>query len=187
MVALLFVLVALGSLANSVEMRDHDRQLQKVSASLRRVLTATSGCSQDALDADCNPLRVGRPPAGFKLDFVGEEGMLSAGFSPTNGFGFKLDFVGEEGMLAAGFRPTDGFVFEEADDVNVDAFDEGDIAAFDGSFAGFSSFNAWLRAVNDWLARVGPNFDWTDFGNRNAIRDGLVGDDPEEPSADFIA
>jgi len=118
--------------------------------------------------------------------------MLSAGFRPTAADVDpdtidRLDFVGEEGMSPAGFRPTNGLVFEEADDVNVDAFDEGDIAAFDGSFAGFSSFSAWLRAVNDWLARVGPNFDWTDFGNRNAIRDGLVGDDPEETSADFIA
>jgi len=173
MVTLLFVIVALGSLANSMEVRDHDNQLHKVSASLRRLLTGASGSS-----------------AGFKRDFVGEEGvvyegMLPAGFRPTaadvdpdtvdrldfegmlpvNGEAFdKLDFVAEEGMLSAGFRPTaadvdpdtvdrpDGFVFEETDDVNVDAFD--------------------------------------DFGNGNAIRDGWVGDDPEgdaaeDPNFDF--
>jgi len=174
MVTLLFVLVALGSLANSVEVRDHDNQLHKVSASLRRLLTGASGSS-----------------AGFKRDFVGEEGvvyegMLPAGFRPTaadvdpdtvdrldfegmnvNGVFEKQDFVGEEGTV--GFRPTaaeeypdtvdrldlvgeEGLLLEEADDVNVDAFD--------------------------------------DFGNGNAIRDGWVGDDPEadpaeDPNFDF--
>jgi len=137
MVALLFVLVALGSLANSVEVRDHDNQLHKVSASLRRILTAASGSS-----------------AGFKLNFVGEEGMLPAGFRPTNDNADtfdRLDFVGEEGMLPAGFRPN-GFGFEEADDVNVDAFDDfgnrADFVAaedpnFDFGFPGMHYDCAW--------------------------------------------
>jgi len=161
----LFMLVALGSLANSVEVRDHDNQLHKVSASLRRLLTGASGSSagfkRDFVGEE------GMLPAGFRptaadvngeafdrLDFVGEEGMLSAGFRPTaadvdpdtlDTFD-RLDFVGEEGMLPAGFRPANGLVFEEADDVDVDAFD--------------------------------------DFGNRNAISHGWVGDDPEDIAAE---
>jgi len=160
MVTLLFVIVALGSFANSVEVRDNDNQLHKVSASLRRLLTGASGSS-----------------AGFeyKKDFVGEEGvvyegMLPSWFRPTaadvdpdtvdrldfegmnvNGVFEKQDFVGEEGMLGAGFRPTaaeeypdtvdrldlvdeEGMLLEEADDVNVDAFDD---FGFPGMHNGF--------------------------------------------------
>jgi len=141
MVALLFVLVALGSLANSVEVRDHDNQLHKVSASLRRILdgvrtvprhiTATSGSSarseRDFVGG------VGMLPLGFndnedtfgnedtfdRLDF-GEERMLPLGFNDNEDTFDRLDFVGEEGML-----PAD---VEEADDVNVDAFDDFDCA-----------------------------------------------------------
>jgi len=158
MVTLLFVLVALGSLANSAEVRDHDNQHYKVSASSgssRRVLTAAS----EVRDHDNQHHKVSASSGSSRRllmaasGFVGEEGMLPAGFRP-NGFGFdeaedanvdafdRLNFVGEEGMLPAGFSPI-GFGFEEADDVNVDGFD--------------------------------------DFGNRNSIRDG---GDPEE---DFIA
>jgi len=170
MVTLLFVIVALGSLANSMEVRDHDNQLHKVSASLRRLLTGASGSSagfkRDFVGEE-GMFEEGMLPAGFRptaadvngeafdrLDFVGEEGMLSAGFRPTaadvdpdtlDTFD-RLDFVGEEGMLPAGFRPANGLVFEEADDVDVDAFD--------------------------------------DFGNRNAISHGWVGDDPEDIAAE---
>jgi len=131
MVALLFVLVALGSLANSVEVRDHDNQLHKVSASLRRILTAPRHITAAS-------------GSSARLNFVGEEGMLPLGFRPTNDnedtFD-RLDFVGEEGMLPAGFRPN-GFDLEEADDVNVDAFDD------------FG--NVWA----DFVAAEDPNFDF---------------------------
>lgn len=90
MVVLLIVLVALVSLANSVEMRDHDHRLHKVSASLRRALVASSGYrnagarrlledesdeSDDPCDLDenCEPHRVGRPRSGFRNRFVGED------------------------------------------------------------------------------------------------------------------
>jgi len=152
MVALLFVLVALGSLANSVEVRDHDNQLHKVSASLRRILTvprhitAASGSSARSEEGMSAPML----PLGFRptndnedtfdrLDF----GLLFNENEDTFGnedtFD-RLDFVGEDPMSSAGFRPN-GFDLE-ADDVNVDAFDD--------------LGNVWA----DFVAAQDPNFDF---------------------------
>jgi len=161
MVALLFVLVALGSLANSVEVRDHDNQLHKVSASLRRILTvprhvtAASGSSARSnfvgeevmlpLATNDNEDTFGNEDTFDRLDFGGEEGMLPLGHRPKftndNEDTFdRLDLVGEGGMLSAGFRPN-GFDLE-ADDVNVDAFDD--------------LGNVWA----DFVAAQDPNFDF---------------------------
>jgi len=162
MVALLFVLVALGSLANSVEVRDHDNQLHKVSASLRRILDGVRTVPRHITAASGSSARserdfvggVGMLPLGFndnedtfgnedtfdRLDF-GEERMLPLGFNDNEDTFDRLDFVGEEGMLPAGFRPN-GFDLEEADDVNVDAFDD------------FG--NVWA----DFVAAEDPNFDF---------------------------
>jgi len=198
MVTLLFVIVALGSFANSVEVRDNDNQLHKVSASLRRLLTGASGSSagfKRGFAGEEEPFQEGMLPAGFRptaadvngeafdrLDFVGEEGMLSAGFRPTaadvdpdtlDTFD-RLDFVGEEGMLPAGFRPT-------ADDVNADAFDRLDFVGEEGMLpAGFRPTNGLVFEEADDV-----NVDaFDDFGNRNAISHGWVGDDPEDIAAE---
>lgn len=196
------MIVALGSLANSVEVRDHDNQLHKVSASLRRLLTGAAGSSaaferdgfvfEEADDVNVDAFDdIGNSNAGFKRDFVGIEGvdyagMLPSWFRPTAADVAhtvdKLDFEGEEGMLPAGFIPTaadvNGEFFDRPTAADPDTVDRLDLVGGEGMLpAGFV-----FEGADD------VNVDgFDDFVNGNAANmagPGWVGDDSEGDAAE---